>query len=130
MRDRSPSISNMSIRINDSLGDLKPEAQSCCSKIMKSFNKSFNELKINGREQVKRIRSSPHSFRLKEDKNKVANYEDTLLEEYWNQNLSRPSLGKRVLGRLKNGVVRRALPTVSFYLFGHYLWALIILTKV
>ena len=130
---RSPSISNISIRINDSISELKfneTEARTCCSKILKSFNESFNELKLNGREQVKRERSSSHSFKLKEDKNKVANYDDSLLEEYWNQNLSKPSFCKRVLKRLKHGVVRRALPTVSFYLFGHYLWALIIITKV
>lgn len=101
-------------------------------------------LKINGRQTVTRRPSTASTFSLKRqkyrenrlssvgdnDQNAVADYDQGVLKDYWNTNVIQLSFWRRVKRRLKSGVMRRAFPTVSVYLIGHYTFSLLILTNV
>ena len=69
------------------------------------------------------------SFKLQNlnRKNRVANYSDSILEEYWNTHIIKQSVWRHMYKKMKYGVISKALPTVSLYLIGHYTFVLLIL---
>ena len=122
--------------------------QSITGTIASTFDKLGEEisdgLKINGREIVSRRPSTASTFSIKgrrfrenrlcsfgdNEHNAVAEYDQSVLKDYWNTNVIKPSYWRRLKLRCKTGVMRRAFPTVAVYLLGHYTFSLIILTNV
>ena len=84
-------------------------------------------LNMNGRDVVSTTPLSAKSFQMTfsmDDNNRVANYSDTALEEYWNAHVIQQPMWRLMRTHSRHGVIRRALPTVCLYLLGHYTVAL------
>ena len=95
--------------------------------------RSFGGLNFEGREIVSHIPLIPKSFKMQFsviDDNKVANYNENLIMEYWNSNHVQKSCYKRLYIRFRHGIVNRTFPIILLYLLGHYLFAIIMLTTV
>ena len=61
------------------------------------------------------------------DSNRVANYNKSLLQEYWNANVIQQPAWMQLYKYLKQSIFRRAFPALLLYLLLHYLLTLIMI---
>ena len=89
--------------------------------------------KITDEDAVSTAPLSSRSFKLQfsqNNTNRVANYDDSILEKYWNEHVIKQTFWVHTYKKIKYGVVTKALPKVSLYLLGHYTFVLLIMYNI
>ena len=84
---------------------------------------------FDGRETVCAIRMTEHSFGVAEDDN-VANYDESIIRNYWNSSVVQKSWKSRFLAKLKHGVLKRTCRILALFVLLHYIFSIVMLTSV
>ena len=98
-----------------------------------SIRSIYGGFNFEGRETVSRIPLIAKSFKMQFsviDDNRVANYDEHLIMEYWNSTVISQSWDRKMYNRLKHGIVKRTFRIILLYLLGYFTFSLIMLMSV
>ena len=84
---------------------------------------------FDGRETVCAIQMTELSFGVAEG-NKVADYDESIIRNYWNSNVVLQSWKQRFLAKIKHGVIKRTCRILSLFILLHYIFSIVMLTSV
>ena len=77
--------------------------------------------RINGAERVKHLPSTYSDYDLPEEI-RVAKYDEKLLSEHWNENVTHQCLKARILSTFKHGLLKRTFPILFLFILGYYIF--------
>ena len=84
---------------------------------------------FDGREIVCAIKMTERSFSVAED-DKVADYDESVIRNYWNSSVVQKSWKSRFLAKLKHGVLKRTCRILALFILLHYIFSIVMLTSV
>ena len=103
------------------------------SRMKKEKHFSPRGFSFEGRETVSTKPLVETSFCLRlglKDDDRVADYDESVLREYWNTNVIQQNWKTRLFYKWKHGVMKRTFPLLIFFVSMHYLLSILILTTI
>ena len=85
--------------------------------------------RINGAERVKHLPSTYRDYDLP-DESRIARYDEKMLAENWNMNMTHQCIKKRILSTFKHGLLKRTFPILFLFILGYYIFHVVFMDEI